>query len=200
MLIRNEYEAGLEKRCAFCREPVAKSKEEAEKNSMKRIMENNDPAAMCRMGRKNHKEGNYKSAIKYWTKAAELGDAMAHFELSITYRDGEGVGKDEKKAIHHLEEAAMAGLPMARHNLGCIEGNKCRFDRAKKHFIIAANLGFRDSLNCLMKLYAGGHASKEDYTDALRAYQAAADATKSAEREKAEKVIKNGGANCIMFD
>jgi hypothetical protein len=38
----------------------------------------------------------------------------------------------------------------------------------------------------LKKLYSDGHASKEDYAGALRAYQAAVDATKSAEREKGE--------------
>ena len=43
-----------------------------------------------------------------------------------------------------------------------------------------------------MKLYADGHASKEEYFDALRAYQAAVEATKSKEREKVEEDRKNG--------
>ena len=37
-----------------------------------------------------------------------------------------------------------------------------------------------------MTLYKNGHASKEDYAGTLRAYQAAVEATKSAERKKAE--------------
>jgi TPR repeat protein len=85
-----------------------------------------------------------------------------------------------------LEEAAIGGHPHARHNLGCEELDNGRYERSKKHFIIAANLGNQDSLNELREGYANGHASKEDYANALRAYQAAEEATKSAERKVAE--------------
>ena len=152
---------------------------------MKRVKKN-DPVAICQIGTRRYQEGDYATALKYYTKAAELGDAEAHYFLSIMYRQGDGIEKDAKKEIHHLEEAAMKGNPWARHNLGCKEANNGRFDRARKHFIIAANLGNHGSLKRLMKLYADGHASKEDYADALRAYQAAVDATKSAERKAAE--------------
>ena len=67
-----------------------------------------------------------------------------------------------------------------------------RFERARKHFVIAANLGFHDSLKDIKELYTHGHASKEDDADALRAYQAAVDATKSSGRERAEEAVKNG--------
>jgi tetratricopeptide (TPR) repeat protein len=182
---KREFEAGLEHRCAFCREPAPKSHKEADKNVMKRVKKN-DPAAMCRMGKGRYHQGDYETALKYLMKAAELGHADAHFSLSFMHHGGLGVEKDVKKELHHLEEAAIAGHPTARHNLGCIEASNDRYKRAKKHFIIAANLGYHDSLRCLLKLHAGGHASKEDYADALRAYQAALDATKSVEREKAE--------------
>jgi tetratricopeptide (TPR) repeat protein len=183
---KREYEAGLQQRCAFCREPIVLTEEDALKNCMKRIKENNDPAAMCHMGKSHHDEGDYETALKYSTKAAELGDAEAHYSLSIMYDKGRGVGKDMKKAIYHTEEAAIAGHPGARQNLGIHEAENGRFERAKKHFIIAANLGYHDSLSNLMTLYKNGHASKEDYADSLRAYQVALEATKSVERKKAE--------------
>ena len=81
---------------------------------------------------------------------------------------------------------------MARHNLGCEEAVKGKFERAKRHWIIAANLGWNDSLKALRMIYADGHASKEEYLGALRGYQAAVDATKSSDRETAEEAIKNG--------
>ena len=181
-----EFAAGLQKRCIFCREPMAKSDEECNKRLMARIKKN-CPVAMCRVG-------DYETALEYWTKAAKLGDAGAHYDLSVVYRGGQGVEKDKEKEVYHLEEAAMKGNPWARHNLGCKEANNGRFDRARKHFIIAANLGNHGSLKRLMKLYADGHASKEDYADALRAYQAAVDATKSEDRETAEQILlRNGG-------
>ncbi len=104
----------------------------------------------------------------------------------IYYRGEEGVEKDEKKQVYHLEQAAIGGHPRARHNLGLVEKKNGRFERARKHFIIAANLGHDLSLKSLMKLYANGKASKEDYADALRAYQVAVDAMKSSDREEAE--------------
>ncbi len=190
--IKREIAAGLEPRCPYCREPVPNSEEKFDKQCMKRIKKN-CPAAMSHMGTKHRDEGDYKTALEYYIKAAELGDADAHFNLSGLYDKGQGVEKDTEKEIYHLEEAAIRGHPMARHNLGCVEAENGRFERARKHFIIAANLGYHDSLSNVKRLYAKGHASKEDYADALRAYQAAVDVTKSAERDEAEAYYKARG-------
>ncbi len=78
----------------------------------------------------------------------------------------------------------------ARQYLGYTEAKNDRFERAKKHFIIGANLGDKYSLKLLRILYANGHASKEDYANALRAYQTAVEATKSEERVIAEFKIQ----------
>jgi tetratricopeptide (TPR) repeat protein len=183
---KREAEAELEHRCSFCREPAPKSLEEADKRCMKRIKKNNDKAAMCRMGNKRYQEGDYETALEYFTKAAESGDADAHYSLGFMYRMGRGVEKDKKKEVYHSEQAAVRGHASARYSLGCEEANNGRFERAKKHWIIAANLGHDGSLKMLRRLYTEGHASKEDYANALRANQAAVDATKSVDREKAE--------------
>jgi TPR repeat protein len=188
-----EIEAGLEMRCAFCREPASKTYEEEWDNRMKRVKKN-DPVAMRALGNKHGSEGDYETAFKYLTKAAELGDPSAHYNLSCMYYKGHGVEKDTKMEIYHLEHAAIGGHPEARHNLGIYEAKNGRFERARKHFIIAANLGYHDSLSNLMTLYKNGHANKEDYAGALRAYQAAVDATKSEDREKAEEALKSGEA------
>ena len=124
----------------------------------------------------------YIAAIKYWTKAAELGDVSAHYELSVTYLEGRHVEKDMKKYFYHAQQAAIGGHLDARFNLGRSEELNGRFERAKKHFIIAANLGCHDSLKRVMTLCADGHASKEEYAAALHAYQTAAEAMKSAEK------------------
>jgi tetratricopeptide (TPR) repeat protein len=187
---KREYEAGLQHRCSYCREPVPKSKENVKKNRMKRFKKN-CPVALGQMGFKLSNEGDYETAFKYYAKAAESGDANAHYNLSILYGGGQGVEMDKIKELYHLEEAAIAGHPEARYNLGCEEYHNCRYERAKKHFIIAANLGLENSLKCVKGLYADGHASKEEYTAALRTYQAAVEATKSTERDVAEAYYKS---------
>jgi TPR repeat protein len=178
---------------------MARSEEEADKRVMKRIKKNNCPAAMSQMGKKHFREGDYETAVEYYTRAAELGDAIAHYNLSCMYYKGEGVEKDMKKAIYHWEKAAIAGHPLARHCLGFVEANNGRYERAIKHWSIAANLGYHDSLKELRILYADGHASKEEYANALRAYQVAVDATQSSERERAEEAWKNGETNYEIF-
>ena len=188
---KREFEAGLKQRCAFCREPAPFTVEENEKRVMERVKKN-DPVAMTHMGIRRYHEGDYETAFEYLKKAAELGEANAHYNLSCMYHNGRGVEKDTEKEVYHLEQAAIAGHPNARDNLGCIEADSGRFGRARKHFIIAANLGYNDSLKGVRRLYAEGHASKEDYSDALRAYQATVETTKSPEREKAQEAIKRG--------
>ena len=154
---KREIEAGLEERCAFCRETTPRSQQEAFKRIMKRAKKN-DPAALYHMGKKCRNEGdNNETALKYLTMAAELGDASAHYSLSVMYLKGQGVEKDDKKEVYHLEKAAIGGHPEARHNLGCEEADNGRYERAEKYFIIAANLGNHDSLYNLKILYTEGH-------------------------------------------
>jgi len=180
-----EFEAKLKRTCPFCRHPIPYTQEEGNRNLMKRV-EANDPAAIGHMGAKRREEGDYDGAFECWTKAAGLGDVGAHHNLSVMYRKGQGVEKDEKKVWHHLEEAAIGGDTFARHNLGVMEGENGRPGRAVKHFIIAAKLGDDDSLEALKEHYADGFVSKEDFAAALRGHQAAVDATKSPHREEAE--------------
>jgi hypothetical protein len=171
--------------CAFCREPVPETVEEAVVMTMKRV-EKNDPEAMQQMGGMRHNEGDYKSAFEYFTKAAELGDANAHFYLSVMYRLGQGVEKDEKKEIYHLEVAAIGGHVIARHNLAIVEEIHGRMERAVKHWIIAANMGCDKSMKALWECHAKGFVKKEDLTATLRAHHAAVNAAKSPQREQAK--------------
>ncbi len=177
--------------CPFCREPAPEHDQEWEKRMMKRIKAN-DPNALRQMGLIRFNEGDYDSAVKYLTKAAELGDAVAHYNLGIMYRDGEGAEKDEEKKVYHYEKAAIGGHPKARHNLGCIEGNNGNTERSVKHFIIAANLGQEKSMKELWKHYSAGNITKEELEATLRTHKAAIDELKSPQREAAEAWRKRG--------
>jgi TPR repeat protein len=161
--------------------------EERRKRMMKRIKAN-DPAAMVQMGTMRYEEGDYVSAVKYWTKAAELGDAAAHYQLSAMYRIGLGIEGDEEKAVYHLEKAAICGHATARHNLACVEEANGNIERAVKHFIINANLGHEGSMKKLWPLYSAGNITKEELEATLLTHKAALDEIKSPEREEAEAV------------
>eukprot|EP00985_Skeletonema_marinoi_P020391 scaffold12117_cov76-Skeletonema_marinoi.AAC.1 len=136
---------------------------------MKRIKAN-DPVAMRREGLVQYKKGDYISL----------------------YHRGQGVEKDREKKMYHLEEAAIGGHPEARHYLGCIECNldgevNGNIERAKRHLIIAAVQGYDRSIEMLLAMFKDGFVSKDDLAAALRANQAAVDATKSPQRDAAEE-------------
>lgn len=186
---RRELQESLESTCLFCRHPIPKNNDEVKIN-LKRRVEKNDPAALHQMGTHCYKEGDYSSAFEYYSKAAVLRDAKSHYILSIMYRYGDGVEMDKKKEIYHLEEAAIGGNASARNNLGCIEKDNRRHERAMKHFIIAAKQGGDDALETLKGAYGKGLISKDDFAAALRGHQAAVDATKSPQRASAEAFMQ----------
>ena len=183
----HQLQENVQLTCAFCRQSMPKTDEETRKNLMKRV-EANDPVALSQAGLRHLEEGDYDRAFKCFTKGSELGDADAHYHLSFLYKV---VVKDEKKELYHLEEAAIQGHAEARHNLGCYEANHGRFERAVKHWIIAASLGEDGSIQKLKKYYKDGDVSKDAFAAALRAHHAAVKATKSPEREEAANNFDN---------
>ena len=124
---------------------------------------------------------DHSKALELYHQAGELGCAA----IGIAYRNGRGVERDDAKADHYFELAAMMGDEMARFNLGCAEAHAGNWDRALKHFMIAAGAGFNNSVNGIQLLYKEGYATKEDYTNALLAYQKYLDEVRSEQRDKA---------------
>eukprot|EP00984_Skeletonema_dohrnii_P013406 scaffold5549_cov79-Skeletonema_dohrnii-CCMP3373.AAC.9 len=184
-----QFDEGLPLVCPFCRHLSSESEEEESDRQNKKRCEANDPFALREEGRTHFVDGEYERAFEYFTKAADLGEVVAQFNLSLMYREGRGVEKDKGKELYYAEEAAIGGHPTARCRLGCHEGGNSRYDRAVKHWIIAAKLGHDDSVQRLKGMYKSGYVSKEDFASALRGHQAAVDATKSPQREEAEKLL-----------
>jgi len=178
--------------CAFCRQPYPKTLAEADLNKMKRAEEANDSVAIREVGAIHYGKGDYSSAFDCWTKAAKLGDAKSHYQLSALYMDGLGVQKNKKKDVYHLKEAAIRGHVVSRFNLGVEEKNNGKIERAVKHFIIAANHGYDDAIDMLRDMYALGLVTKGEFAAALRSHQAAVDATKSPHREEVESMLEAG--------
>jgi len=175
-----------EGKCPFCRTPPPKSAEDHIKRDKKRV-EVGDPLAIYDLGsRYQYGERGYTQdhakALELYHRAAELGHAESYANIGNAYGRGRGVEVDEKKASHYFELGAMKGCETARYNLGILEGN---MDRALKHYTIAVRGGIAESLNRIQKLYKDGHATKEDYTKALRLYQTYLDEIKSNQRDEA---------------
>jgi TPR repeat protein len=164
---------------------VSSGDKETHKRMMKRVKAN-DPAALRHMGGQYYDKRDYDGAFEYLTKAAELGDIEAHHQLGYMYHQGDGVEKDEEKALYHWEKAAIGGHPIARHVLALTEEKNGNMERAVKHYIIAAKVGYELSMKELWKHYSHGNITKEDLDATLRSHQAALDGMKSAQRDIAD--------------
>jgi TPR repeat protein len=75
-----------------------------------------------------------------------------------------------KKAKFHFEAAAMAGHVGARYNLGDLEAKSGNFERAIKHWTIAASAGHCIAMNNLRVFFEDGVVSRESIDSTLKAY------------------------------
>jgi TPR repeat protein len=177
------------KLCPFCKTMPPRSPEEEVKRVMKLTEKGNAYAF-------NHLAGCYERGIlglpqdmaranELLLKAGELGCAAAYFNLGVVYTQGRGVEVDKKKAKHYYELAAINGSLHARHNLGCAESRAGNYQRAFKHFTLAASAGYEKSLDGVKGGFMDGHVTKEEYESTLREYQKSQDEMKSDARGKA---------------
>ncbi|EJK68075.1 hypothetical protein THAOC_10788 [Thalassiosira oceanica] len=181
--------------CPFCRSPYPDIDGDWMAMIMTRV-EKKDPVAIFYLGQKYRfgslgLQKDMRKAVKLWTEAAELGSLDALFNLGDSYEVGYGVKQDKEKAVEFYTESAMQGHVESRNNLGCIEGQKGNHNRAVSHFLISAKLGYNDSVENIKKMLMAGVATKAQYTEALKGYQAAVEGMKSLDREEAKAYFDN---------
>ena len=70
------------------------------------------------MGRTAEDSGNYELAMKYWTEAAEQGDAESAYALGCRYDSGLHTEQDYAKALSYFMKAAEQGMAKAQHAVG----------------------------------------------------------------------------------
>ena len=183
------YTADARRLCPFCRIPAITSDAETVERLKKRV-EADDAIAIHTLGT-CYEYGNMglpqdpDKAINCYLRAGELGYAASYFNVGNAYYHGRGVERDEKKAKHYWELAAMGGHVLARHNLGVNEERAGNMDRAIKHWMIAAGAGHDNSLKEIKECFMHGEVTKDDFEEAFRAHKEATDEMKSDQRETA---------------
>ena len=174
--------------CPFCRTPTPDPEEAVEQ--IKKRMEIDDAEAIyemgiCHSGGSHGLPQNRAKALELWHQAAELGHAISYYNIGVAYYQGNGVKRDEKKAVHYFELGAMGGHVRARHNLGVYEARAGNMDNVIKHFMIAAGIGYSGSLENIKQMFMDGKVTKDDYAKALRSYQSYLVEIKSPQRDEA---------------
>jgi TPR repeat protein len=99
---------------------------------------------------------NYRNAVKYYIKSAELGDTIAQNNLAGHYMRGNGIRQDSELAFHWCRIAARKGNSKAQYNLGILylEGTGCKKNKrhAKTWLKKAKEQGHKLAGRKLMKL------------------------------------------------
>ncbi len=125
-----------------------------------------------------YQETNYKTAITWFYKAAEQGDANAQDKLGIMYAAGMGVKKDYKTALAWFNKGAEQGYAEAQYNVGVSYerglGVKKDYVQAVTWYRKAAEQGYVSAQSNLGFMYDKGQGVKKDYVQAVAWYRKAA--------------------------
>ncbi|EJK43958.1 hypothetical protein THAOC_37548 [Thalassiosira oceanica] len=178
--------------CAFCRTSLPDGYADTLAMLQARVAKK-DPVAINALGLDycygtHGLQKDASKAFELWMEAAELGSIDALFNLGKSYRLGEGVGKNIAKAAKFYTKAAMQGHVGGRHDLGVHDFEEGNYDRAVRHVLISAKMGHKDSPEMIKRMFMGGLATKEQYTEALKGYQDAVDEMKSPQRDEAMRL------------
>lgn len=139
--------------------------------------------------RGRHVPQNYETALQWWSRAAQQGNALAIGNMGLCYQTGHGIMADSTRAVQLYDRSIAAGNPMlfqsleaqaTRGNLfaatymaHCYKdgiGTRRNVDKQIEYLTIAADKGSLDSRTQLGLLYY----NKRDYTQAFNNFSIAA--------------------------
>jgi hypothetical protein len=137
-----------------------------------------------------------RTVVNRFRKLAEAGDAVAMFQLSFMYSQGQkGLPRDEVEAATWCRRAAEAGDAYGMVNLGVMYAQgKCGLPRdgvqAVDWYRKAAELGDAEAVNNLGTMYQDGAGGlPKDPSEALNCYQRAASLGSQAARRNIKRLL-----------
>lgn len=126
--------------------------------------------AMLRSGVNAYTKGNYEEAYQKYTIAQEKGNFYANSLLADLYNKGNGVIKNQKKALELLEDVSSVD-GIAAYKLSFYYINKKDYDEALELLTFAANKNVKKAQYELSKIYRDGTITKDDATKARFWYE-----------------------------
>ena len=130
-------------------------------------------------GNKYYNKKDYNSAVQYYHKAAEQGNAKAQNNLGFCYESGRGVTQDYTETVKWYRKAAELGYAKAQNNLGnCYyKGNGVtqNYTEAVKWYRKAAEQGNAKAQNNLGLCYEKGRGVTKSISEAVKWYRKAAE-------------------------
>ena len=139
---------------------------------------------------------NDVEAVRWYRKAAELGNTDAQFNLGLMYTKGQGVVQDDMEAARWYRKAAEQGNASAQVNLGWVYENGrgvAKSDvEAVRWYRKAAEQGEAYAQRSLGLMYADGRGVLKDDVEAVRWYRKAAEQGDADARNALDLMHKRG--------
>ena len=136
---------------------------------------------------------DYKLAVEWYNKSAELGnanDSCALFSFGFIFEEGLGIKQDYKKALDWFTKSAEKNDAAAQHSLGAMyyygEGVRHDYKKALEWFSKSAEQGDPNGQYGLGLLYANGEGIKQDDLKAIEWF------TKSAKQGNSNAPLQLG--------
>jgi TPR repeat protein len=122
---------------------------------------------------------DYAEAFRWYSQAAELGNALALKGIGGLYEKGWGVRLDYAEAMRRYRKAADQGSTVAPKDIGVLYekgwGVSQDYGEAMRWFRKAADRGDTDALVDIGFLYEKGRGVTQNFPEAMRWYRRAAD-------------------------
>lgn len=128
------------------------------------------------LGELNYKAKKYSTAVGWFIKASEMGNADAQCNLGICYLKGEGAEQNRLKAEQYFRKAAAQKNPKATYYLGVFASYNKNFTEAFSYFSQASKLGDSEATFMLGHFYYNGNIVDKNTTEAIKLYTQAANA------------------------
>lgn len=147
-------------------------------------------------GEKAYKAKDYSQAMKFYLKAAQLGNSNAEENIGVLYHNGSGVNQDFHEAMTWYLKAAEKGNDYAENGIGVLyqngQGVEQDYREAMKWFLKAAQQGNLISEFCLGQLYEKGLGISQNYNEAIKWFRKAADNGDAGAENEIGNLYNNG--------
>jgi len=140
-----------------------------------------------------YEKRDYSTALREFHRQANLGDAVAKYNLGIMYEQGQGTPQDHAEAVKWYQQSAEAGVANAQLNLGAMyehgRGTTRDYAQAAMWYEAAANQNVTHAQINLALLHGQGRGMPQDYVQAyMWASLAASKASISQDRARATQI------------
>jgi TPR repeat protein len=156
----------------------------------------NNARLIFQLGRSYDKGNNLGVALSQYRRAADLGHAVAKFNIGNMYASGRGVPKDNAKAGEWYRLAALQGLHIAQKQIGATyylgEGATQSYTEALKWYQKAADGGDAEAQNNVGSMYESGRGVEQNFAEAAKWYRKAADQGQAVAQHNLGVLYSNG--------